>query len=283
MSSDDHRLGDFLRARRERLDPEAVGLSDYGRRRVKGLRREELAMLAGVSAPYYARLEQGRDTHPSPQILAALAAALQLDADAAAHLRALAEPQVAEPRRRTRRPERVRPGLAHLLSRWADQPAVVIGRHRDVLAATPLATVLHSGFDAGRNLVRDVFLDPAVRADYVDWDEVARGAVASLRASSTHDPDDPRLTDLVGELSIKSPEFAAMWARHDVKAKTSGTKRFDNAFVGRLTLEYESFDVTGSDGQMLYVFFADPGSVDEHALALLGEIASGAATPRTVR
>jgi transcriptional regulator with XRE-family HTH domain len=260
MTTSENPLGDFLRARRELVDPTDLGLPEYGRRRVKGLRREELAFLAGVSSHYYARLEQGRDRHPSDHVLAAVARVLGLDDDAVGHLRSLAQP-VPSRRRRPRRPEQVRPGLTHLMSRWADQPAVVVGRYRDVLAATDLASLVNPGFAPGRNLLRDTFLDPAAREVYLDWEAIAEGAVAGLRASAGTELDDPRLTDLVGELSIKSEEFRRMWARHDVHVRD-------------ITLDFESFSVHGVVGQTLFVFFAEPDSAAEQALTLLTGIAA---------
>jgi transcriptional regulator with XRE-family HTH domain len=269
----DNRIGQFLRARRERVRPEDVGLPDFGRRRVPGLRREELATLAGVSADYYVRLEQGRERHPSEQVIDALARALQLDDDATAHLHDLARPA---PRRRraAKRTERIRPELLRLMEAWPHTPAMVTGRHLDVLAANSLASAMHGGFVAGNNLVRILFLDPAARERYPDWDEVARDTVAALRASVGPDLDDPHLTDLVGELSLKSERFRSLWARHDVREKTHGTKRFVHPQVGQLTLHYETFAVAGGFGQVLSVYHADPGSPTEQALALLSSIAA---------
>jgi transcriptional regulator with XRE-family HTH domain len=271
--AEDNRIGQFLRARRERVRPEDVGLPDFGRRRVPGLRREELATLAGVSADYYVRLEQGRERHPSEQVIDALARALQLDDDATAHLHELARPA---PRRRraAKRTERVRPELLRLMEAWPNTPAMVTGRHLDVLAANSLATALHGGFAPGTNLVRTLFLDPAARERYPDWDEVARDTVAALRASVGPDLDDPHLTDLVGELSLKSERFRSLWARHDVREKTHGIKRFVNPQVGELTIHYETFAVAGSAGQVLSVYHAEPGSPTEQALALLSSIAA---------
>jgi transcriptional regulator with XRE-family HTH domain len=273
----DNRIGEFLRARRERVKPEDVGLPDTGRRRVPGLRREELATLAGVSADYYVRLEQGREVHPSEQVLDALARALQLDPDATTHLHELARP--APRRRRTpRRPERVRPELQQLMEAWSHTPAFVIGRRMDVLAANRLAAALHGGFTRGTNLVRLVFLDPEAREVYPDWEEVALDTVAVLRASVGPDLDDPLLTDLVGELSLKSPEFRRMWASHDVREKTHGIKRYNHPLVGELTLSYESFTVAGPSGQLLVVYRAEPGSKSERALALLSSMSAEQAT-----
>jgi MmyB-like transcription regulator ligand binding domain len=154
-------------------------------------------------------------------------------------------------RKRARRLEKVRPGLEQLIHRCPEQPAVIIGRHRDVLAANSLAVVLKEGFGPGRNLLRDVFLDPAARDIYIDWAKVAEGAVAGVRASAGTELDDPRLTDLIGELSLKSPEFRAMWARHDVHDRTSGTKHYNNPLVGEIALHYECFTVSGAAGQTL--------------------------------
>jgi transcriptional regulator with XRE-family HTH domain len=272
MATGDNALGEFLRARRELLDPAEAGVPDWGRRRVPGLRREELALLAGVSAPYYTRLEQGRDRHPSPQILDALGRVLGLDEQALAYLHQLAR-TVPRSGEWPGAAEEVSPGLQHLLDRWTAEPAVVIGRYRDVLASSRLAQALNPGFIPGRNLLQHTFLDPGGRDFYVDWDEIAEGAVAGLRASAGAWPDDPRLTRLVGELSVNSEEFRQLWARHDVRARDAGRKRYNNPFVGLVTLGYESFGVNGHAGQTLFVFHAEPGSSDEQSLALLAGMA----------
>jgi transcriptional regulator with XRE-family HTH domain len=265
----DNRLGEFLRARREVAQPGDLGLPDPGRRRVPGLRREEVAMLAGVSADYYVRLEQGRDRHPSEQVLEALARVLSLDDDATAHLHELARP--AQRRRRSAgRSERVDPGVERLLASWTNTPAVLYGRYLDVLAANTLALALNRCSAPGENQVRTVFLEPEAREIYPEWETIAQETVAGLRAAAGPDLDDPRLTDLVGELSLKSEEFRRLWARHDVRAKTRGTKRFVHAMVGQLTLGFETFAVNGSPGQVLAVYHAEPGSPSERALALLG-------------
>ena len=277
MSESDNALGEFLRARRHLLAPEELGLvaDDYRRRRQPGLRREELAFLAGVSSHYYARLERGEARHPSPAVLDALAAVLRLDAGATTHLHRLAQP-VSRARTRaraaSRRPEKASPGLVRTIRQWTGQPAVIIGRHRDVLAANDLAVALNEQFRPGRNLLRDVFLDPAAREIYPDWQEVALGAVAGVRASAGTELDNPHLTDLVGELSLKSPEFRTLWARHDVRDRTSGTKRYNNPLVGEITLHYESLTVTGATGQTLMIFTAEPGSTDEQSLRLLAAL-----------
>jgi transcriptional regulator with XRE-family HTH domain len=278
----DNLLGEFLRARRELLDPTELDLPSYGRRRVPGLRREELAQLAGVSRHYYARLEQGRDRNPSTVVLDAIARALQLDADARAHLLLLAAPEP-QRRRSAYRPEKVRPGLTALVESWTEQPAVVIGRHRDVLAANDLAVALNSGFAPGRNLLRDVFLDPAARDIYLEWSVIAHGAVASVRSTVGSELDDLRLTELVGELSLKSEEFRAMWARHDVHERTDGTKRFNNQLVGEITLNYQALSVTGAVRQTLYIFSAAPFSSAAQSLTLLAGIAQRDGVPPDAR
>jgi transcriptional regulator with XRE-family HTH domain len=272
----DNRIGCFLRARREQVRPEDVGIqisSPPTRRRVPGLRREELAMLSGVSADYYVRLEQGRDQHPSAQVLDALARALQLDEDATLHLHELAAP--APRRRRARaRTERVRPGMLRLLDSWPQTPALIIGRRMDVLAANAVASALNPICVVGMNIVRATFLDPAVRELYMDFDKNAADTVASLRASVGSDLDDPQLTELVGELSLKSEDFRRLWARHDVREKADGEKRFDHPLVGPLHLHYETLTVGGADGQSLLAYHAEPGSTSARALALLSSMAA---------
>ncbi|MBX6355218.1 MAG: helix-turn-helix domain-containing protein [Micromonosporaceae bacterium] len=276
----ENRLGEFLRARRELARPEQVGLrDDLGRRRVPGLRREEVAMLAGVSADYYVRLEQGRDKHPSEQVIEALARVLGLDDDAVAYMRELARPATRR-RRAARRPERVSPGLSRLINSWTQTPALVLGRYLDVLANNPIAGALNPCSVKGQNQVRVVFLDPSARTSYPDWEAVARDTVASLRATAGTDLDDPRLTELVGELSLKSEDFRRLWARHDVLVRTSGTKRFVHPMVGELTLGYQTFAVNGAEGQSLVAYHAEPGSASEQALQLLASLAAPDLDPR---
>ncbi len=265
----DNRLGEYLRARRELTQPADVGLPDgVGRRRVPGLRREEVAMLAGVSADYYVRLEQGRDKHPSEQVIEALAGVLGLDGDGVAHVRELARP-ARRRRRAPSRPERVSDGIQSLLDGWTHTPALVLGRRLDVLAVNALGASIASCSVPGVNQVREVFLNPDACELYPDWDVVAAEATASLRAAAGADLDDPALTDLVGELSLKSAEFRRLWARHDVRPKTSGSKRFRHPLVGELTLRYESLAVNGAPGQLIVAYHAAPGSPSEQAIALL--------------
>lgn len=285
--AEDNRVGEYLRARRELVRPGDVGLPDaelHARRRVPGLRREELAMLAGISSDYLVRLEQGRDRHPSAQVLDALARALGLDEHGTAHLHALARPAPA--RRRPRpRAERVSPGIDALIRAWPDTPAIVQGRFGDVLAVNALATALSPIYTPGVNGLRATFLDPAVRELYrEDWDRIAESSVAGIRALAGPDVDDPRLTELVGELSVRSEEFRRLWARHDVRPRVSGgTSRLEHPQVGPLELRYEKLAITGSDGQTLVVYHADPGSPAADGLALLGSIAAGAAPAPAAR
>ena len=274
----DNRLGDFLRARREAVAPERVGLRVTGRRRVNGLRREEVALLAGVSLDYYVRLEQGRDRRPSAEILDALAQVLGLDEAARRHLDALARPEPSARRSRPR-PQRIAPSLHALLDRWHGTPALVVGPCFDVLACNSLAAALYDGVAVGDNLVRALFLEPVLRQRYVDWDRVADDTVASLRTSADVDRDRVRLTEIVGELSIASEEFRKRWARHDVREKTSGTKRFHHPATGEFELAYETFAVNGSAGQMLVAYHAAPGSAAEQALARLADTATARAHP----
>jgi transcriptional regulator with XRE-family HTH domain len=205
-------LGQFLRARRELLRPEDFGLPAQPRRRVPGLRREELALLAGVSADYYIRLEQGRDQHPSAQVLDALARALDLDDEATAHLHELARP-VPRRQRAAARPERVNPDLQRLLDTWVHTPATVLGRRMDVLAHNALARALYQDFTTGTNLLRAIFLDPATQQFYADWDRVARDTVAALRASSGIDLDDPRPTHSSGNDGSRNCVWAGWRSR----------------------------------------------------------------------
>jgi transcriptional regulator with XRE-family HTH domain len=263
-----NRIGEYLRARRELLQPQDVGLHAIGRRRVPGLRREELAILADISADYYLRLEQGRERHPSDEVLAALARALQLDDEATAYLHRLAHP--AALRRRTgRRVEHVQTGIQQLVASWTLTPALVHGRFMDVLAVNALATALSPIYTPGVNLIRAAFLDPGVRELYEDdWDRIATGAVANLRALVGPD-DDPQLNKLVGELSVRSEPFRRLWARHDVRARKSGTCVLMHPQVGRLALQFEKLSIADTDGQVLVIYHAKPGGASAQALARL--------------
>ena len=282
-----NRLGEFLRARRERVLPTDAGLPGDDRpRRVPGLRREELAHLAGVSTNYIVRLEQGRDRHPSPSVLDALAAALQLDEAATVHLHRLGtageRPRTA--RRRTPRADAIAPAVERMLERFGDLPVSVMNRFGDVLAATPLAAAVMPGLGAGTNAYRATFLDPAVRALFGEgWDRIARSVVAGLRAVS-EDPEtagDPRLVGLVGELSLESEDFRRLWARHDVRPRVGrGSSVLHHPQVGRIELGWEKLEISGSPGQILVIHQPEPGSASERALALLAALTADASPSR---
>src|SRR4051794_39793367 len=236
-------LPEFLRTRRARLQPEDVGLRPYGgRRRVPGLRREELARLAGVSVDYYVRLEQGRANNVSEEVLDAVAQALRLDDDERAYLRNLAKPT--RSRRRPPRTERVRPGVRRLLDMAEDVPAYLIGRRADVLAWNRMAAAVFTDFGAlepaRRNWGRMIFFNEDVRALFDDWTIKARETVAFLRLRAGEYPDVPELAALVGELSVKSEDFRRWWADHNVKDKSNGRKIMHHPLVGELVMDYES-------------------------------------------
>ncbi|WP_427885768.1 helix-turn-helix transcriptional regulator [Kribbella sp. GL6] len=261
-------LSEFLKTRRARVRPEELGIKVYsGRRRVPGLRREELAQAAGVSADYYVRLEQGRTDNVSQEILDAVADVLKLTDDERKHLAVLAKP-VRRKRRRTTT-QRVRPGLQRLLDSMTDVPAFVLGYRMDVLAWNELAAALN-GFDQKQpNVPRMVFLDPALRDFYPAWEEVAEESVDYLRMYAGRHPDDPELAELVGELSIHSPEFREYWARHDVKDKTYGAKLLHHPVVGEIAVSYETLQLPGDPDQLLVTYTVEPGSTSEQNLRLL--------------
>ncbi|MFF3942715.1 helix-turn-helix transcriptional regulator [Streptomyces phaeofaciens] len=266
--SDSTPLGEFLRARREALKPQDVGLPEHGRRRVPGLRREEVAMLAGVSSDYYMRLEQGRESSPSPQVVDAVADALHLDDEATDHLRRL----VRAPQERRTGPagrDRVNPQLLQLLDSWPDTPAFVVGPALDILAHNALAAALHSGFQRFDNLARMVFVDPAGRDFYQDWDKAAQSCVAEIRAAYGYDPKSPRIAAVVETLSAQSPEFAELWSRHNVKGKTRQAKNLKHAQVGDLQIQFSAFTVNESPHQQLVVYQAEPASPTAAAFAEL--------------
>jgi transcriptional regulator with XRE-family HTH domain len=263
--SDGNRLGEFLKARRGLVSPEDADVPAGGRRRVPGLRRAELAELAGVSTPYLMRLEQGRDRRPSPQVLDALARALRLDADATAHLRALA----AGPEDLARiKSTTVAPGIQQLLDGWSGAAAFVRDRRFDVLASNALARALSPFYVPGRNLVRDTFLDPAARAFFADWPTIAAQAVAGLRQEAGAATSDPALTTLVDELS-GDPDFRALWARHDVRAVRGDCKRVVHPTAGPMTLTRQLLSLPDTDGHVLLAYQAEPGSSAASALASL--------------
>lgn len=263
----------FLRSRRERVTPAQAGLlPEPGPRRVPGLRREELARLAGVSVDYYTRLEQGRDINVSEDVLDAIARALQLADHERAHLFELARPARGRRRPRPSAITQVRPAVRVLLETM-QTPAFVVGRRLEMLAANRLALALLNDFDdvplSERNHARWVFLDPVSRERYVDWESIARDNVATLRMHAGRYPDDPKLAALIGELTVKSPAFAAFWADHEVGRPSHGTKRYRHPDVGELEVAFEVLAFPDDTDQVLYVYTAEPGSPSEQALKLL--------------
>nr|WSX76248.1 helix-turn-helix transcriptional regulator [Streptomyces sp. NBC_00899] len=261
-------LGDFLQSRRARIQPEDVGLPPYGRRRVPGLRREEVAQLAGVSVDYYIRLEQGRGKNVSDAVLDAVARVLRLDPTEHEHLRDLARPG----RTASTAPSTgVRPGVRLLLDGIADRPAMVIDHRMEALAWNALGDAVHdfAGDTAGRNMPRRVFLDPQATDIYPDWPAVAAETVAYLRYHAGRHPDDRRLTELVGELSMKSEPFRRLWADHLVREKTYGVKRLIHPVVGELDLAYETLALPGDADLTVIIYTAPPGSPTAERLAVL--------------
>jgi transcriptional regulator with XRE-family HTH domain len=256
-------LGEFLKARRALVRPQDAGAARYRRRRVPGLRREELAALACISPDYYLRLEQGRNSHPSLQVLDGLARALQLDSDAATYLHGIAYPEVA--RRLSRPPEAASPLIEAAIERWPDTPALVLSRYLDVLACNRLASALTSLYRPGVNLIRATFLDPEARRLCPDWERVAAQASARLRALAGPDTDDPRLTQLVQDLQAESVAFARLWARHDVVLSNFPVHTFNHQVFGMLELHADWLIISGTEDKVL-VYHAAPGSVSEQAL-----------------
>ncbi|MEV6927286.1 helix-turn-helix transcriptional regulator [Dactylosporangium sp. NPDC051485] len=270
-------LGDFLRTRRARIRPEDVGLVSYGPRRVPGLRREELAQLAGVSAVYYTRLEQGQSTNASESVIESIARALTLTDDERLYLHELTRPRPAK-KRRAARPDTARPGIRRLVDAMGDVPAIVLGRRSEVLAWNDLGHRLIAGHcdrtspdrPADRpNLTRMLFLDPHTRELYRRWDEEASRSVASLRVVAGRFPDDEPLTALIGELTVKSGEFAALWARHPVQSCLSGTKYLYHPEVGECEFDFEVLHLSDDSGQRLLTYTVHPGSPSDSALRLL--------------
>jgi transcriptional regulator with XRE-family HTH domain len=279
-------LREFLASRRARITPQQAGLPTYGgHRRVPGLRREEVSLLAGVSVEYYTRLERGNAHGVSESVLEALVRALQLDEAERAHLFDLARGSNATARTR-RRPalQGVRPGVQQLLDAMPDVPAFVQNGRLDVLATNTLGRGLYCDlFDddavrggAGRppNHARYTFLDPRSADFYPDWNLAARTGVALLRAEAGRSPDDRALTELIGELTTRSERFSTLWAAHDVRRHTAGTKHFHHRVVGDLSLAYETMELPGDAGLSLLTYTAQPGSPSHQALQFLANWAT---------
>jgi transcriptional regulator with XRE-family HTH domain len=276
-------IREFLTSRRAKITPEQAGLRTYGTasRRVPGLRREEVALLAGVSVDYYTRLERGHAGGVSETVLESLARALRLDEAERAHLFDLARAmQSSTPRRRRRAQKAIRPNVQHMLDAMDGVPAFVRNGRLDILGANQLGRALYAGqFDSAAqppNTARFFFLDPRATTFYVEWERVATDVVAVLRAEAGRDPYDRELSDLIGELSTRSEVFRTLWAAHNVRTHDTGSKRFHHPVVGELNLTFEAMELVADPGLTMFVYTAEPGSKSEEALNLLG---SWTATP----
>lgn len=280
-------IREFLTSRRARLTPDQVGLPDYGPRRVPGLRREEVAVLAGVSVPYYTRLERGDMSGASEGVLEALARALQLDDAERAHLFDLAratQPTAAPPRRRQTR-KTIRPAVAQILDAMTNAAAFVRNDRLDILGGNPLGYALYSEMfinsERPVNTARFVFLDPRARDFYVEWERAATDVVAVLRSAAGRNPYDRDLSDLVGELATQSELFRTRWASHNVRFHVNGIKRFHHPAVGELDLNFERMDLAADPGLTIFTYTADPGSKSAEALNLLGSWAATSELEKT--
>ncbi|WP_034262383.1 helix-turn-helix domain-containing protein [Actinospica robiniae] len=275
MTEQQPELGRFLRARRAAVSPADLGLpTGAGHRRTPGLRREELAALAGVSIDYYIRLERGKETRPSSSVVDALARALRLDHEEEAYLRELAAQAArggSAPRQSVSRA--VRPTVKLVLESLRPNPAYVVSRTNDILAANPGGLALLPGMAdwpaRQRNTIRYTFLHPAARTLWPDWEVKARACVAHLRAVAGTDPDAPDLLAVVGELVVKSPDFSRIWERYDVRRVGNGQKTFVHPEVGTFTLAHEVMEINRTDGQRLVVYGAEPGTAEYDTMVLL--------------
>jgi transcriptional regulator with XRE-family HTH domain len=282
-------INEFLTSRRGRITPEQAGLNAYGPRRVPGLRREEVAVLAGVSVPYYTRLERGDMHGVSDSVLEALARALQLDDAERAHLFDLAravQPTIT-PRRRRPAKQAIRPSVQHILDAITGAAAFVRNDRLDILAANALGYALYSEMFASQgrpaNTARFIFLDPRSRDFYPDWTKAANDTVAVLRASAGRDPFDRCLSDLVGELSTQRSEFRTRWAQHNVRQHITGIKHFHHPVVGDLSLTYDRLDLVADPGLTIFTYTAEPGSRHADTLRLLGSWAASTDLPSSAR
>ncbi|MFC0432317.1 helix-turn-helix transcriptional regulator [Kutzneria buriramensis] len=267
-------IADFLRTRRARISPDAAGVPSDGRaRRVPGLRRDEVARLAGISIEYYTRLEQGRVGNPSPEIVEAIGGALRLDPSERQHLTNLMTKPGPTRRAPTSGPQRVRPGLYLLLQTLDHVPAFVLGRRTDILASNALGRAVLTDFDAlppaERNLARYLLLDPESRSRSDEWERYASETVAMLRLEASHHPKDKQLADLIGELMVRSPEFSGWWHDHKVLQRTHGAKSYRHPLVGELHFQYEALLLPGDADQMLCVYNVEPGSPTAERIQLL--------------
>ncbi|MFF3255703.1 helix-turn-helix transcriptional regulator [Actinacidiphila glaucinigra] len=272
-SGDNKELSDFLRSRRARVTPEQAGVTPGASRRVPGLRREEVALSAGLSADYYIRLERGRVANASEAVLEAVARALLLDDVERAHLFALARPQSVVTVSRSAHPRRVRPGAYALLEVLRDTPAMILDGRMDVLALNAMARAIFADFETmpicERNLARFMFLDPVARELFVEWEMAARMVVTGLHLYAGRRPNDPQLTELIDGLSEADADFRRWWAAHDVEAFSHGTRHYRHPIVGEFTLNYETLIFPGDPDQWLFVSTAEPGSRSSEALRAL--------------
>ncbi|WP_432947428.1 helix-turn-helix transcriptional regulator [Kribbella sp. CA-253562] len=269
-----NRLGSYLRARRELVTPAQAGLPPGGNRRVTGLRREEVALLAGISPDYYLRLERGRDTNPSPQVLEALARVLLLDDVERTYLLGLTAARPRSPRRK--RPEHV-PARVHQLLAHLQVPAFVEGRAFDVLASNPMAVALNPRLQPGQNRLRSLFLDPEEQAFHPNWADAAAAFVGALRTTIGDDTDNPRFVELVGELALSSQRFRTLWARHDVRALDGGSITVNHPVVGELELHRDKLPV---EDVLLVVYYPDKDSESDEKLQLLAALTQTEAPDR---
>jgi transcriptional regulator with XRE-family HTH domain len=281
-------ISEFLTSRRARVSPEQAGLTSYGARRVPGLRREEVAVLAGVSVPYYTRLERGDMSGASDGVLEALARALRLDDAERAHLFDLAravQPTGARPPRRSAKP-RIRPEVQWTLDAITGAAAYVSNERLDMLAANELGRALFSGLYTSparpANHARFVFLDPRAETFYADWDRAARETAAILRAAAGRDPYDRDLSDLVGELATQSEAFRTHWAAHNVRFHATAVKHLHHPVVGELSLSFNRLDITPDPGLTMFIYAAEPGTRSAEALNLLGSWAATVDPTETV-
>ncbi|MEU1216701.1 helix-turn-helix transcriptional regulator [Streptomyces sp. NPDC005790] len=275
----------FLKSRRDKITPEEAGLPSYGNRRVSGLRRSEVAMLAGVSVEYYTRLERGNLGGVSEGVLDALAQALRLDDTERRHLDDLARAANTTPARARRQPVRtgVRPSVERIVEGMPGLPAFVQNNRFDILVCNQLGRALYSEMYAdpacGANTARFVFLSPAARRFYTDWERIARGAVGALRIEAGKNPYDRELSNLIGELSTRSDAFRVLWGAHDVHVFREGRKRFNHPLVGELELDHESMDLPGDSGLIIAAYSAAPGTAAEDALKLLASWSAPSEAP----
>jgi transcriptional regulator with XRE-family HTH domain len=258
-------LGRFLRSRRARVEPEMVGLRPGDRRRVEGLRREELAHLASVSVDYLVRLEQGRVERPSPEIVEALARSLLLDPSERRHLFRLAA--ASEPTAGHGDGTPVRLGIRLLIDTLDRTPTVLLSRRLDLLYWNPTAEALLGPFPDHRNYARMIFRDPAQRTLHADWEEAARQTAALLRYAAARHPEDDRLRKLVAELDDADPQFSVWWDAHDVGEKRHGAKTYLHPTAGELTLTYEALPMPDDGDQILTMYTVEPGTIDAERLA----------------